>query len=69
MGYCKWIFFDIGSTLVDESECCEARYKESTAGTDVSFIDSINIYSAPLDVDRNGIVNIRDYSYIIKKTA
>ena len=24
----KWIFFDIGSTLVDESECYEARYKE-----------------------------------------
>ena len=33
---------------------------------EVSFIDNINIYSAPLDVDRNGIVNIRDYSYIIK---
>jgi HAD superfamily hydrolase (TIGR01549 family) len=37
MGYCKWIFFDIGSTLVDESECYEVRYKETTDGTDVSY--------------------------------
>lgn len=35
----KWIFFDIGSTLVDESECYEARYRETTAGTDVSYQD------------------------------
>lgn len=35
----NWIFFDIGSTLVDESECYEARYKETTAGTDVSYQD------------------------------
>jgi len=33
----KWLFFDIGSTLVDESECYEARYKETAAGTDVSY--------------------------------
>lgn len=32
----KWIFFDIGSTLVDESNCYEVRYKETTDGTDVS---------------------------------
>lgn len=33
----KWIFFDIGSTLVDESECYEVRYKETTEGTNVSY--------------------------------
>ena len=33
----KWIFFDIGSTLVDESECYEVRYKETTHGTNVSY--------------------------------
>lgn len=32
----KWIFFDIGSTLVDESECYRARYAETVEGTDVS---------------------------------
>ena len=37
MGYGKWIFFDIGSTLVDESECYEKRYKETTDGTEISF--------------------------------
>ncbi len=33
----KWIFFDIGSTLVDESECYEIRYKETTNNTDVTY--------------------------------
>ena len=33
----KWIFFDIGSTLVDESECHEVRYKETTQDTNVSY--------------------------------
>ena len=33
----KWIFFDIGSTLVDESECYEVRYKETTQDTNVSY--------------------------------
>lgn len=32
----KWLFFDIGSTLVDETLCYEERYKEITAGTLVS---------------------------------
>ena len=32
----NWIFFDIGSTLVDESECYEIRYKETTDNTDVT---------------------------------
>ena len=33
----KWLFFDIGSTLVDESECYEIRYKETTDNTDVTY--------------------------------
>ena len=37
MSYCRWIFFDIGSTLVDESDCYEARYKETTAETEISY--------------------------------
>ena len=52
MGYSKWIFFDIGSTLVDESECYEARYKETTAGTDVSyqeFKDKVIEFAATYD--------------------
>ncbi len=33
----NWIFFDIGSTLVDESLCYEIRYKETTEGTNISY--------------------------------
>ncbi len=32
----RWIFFDVGSTLVDESECYRARYEEAARGTAVS---------------------------------
>ena len=32
----KWIFFDIGSTLIDESECYKLRYHEAVAGTTIS---------------------------------
>ncbi|MFR5876292.1 MAG: HAD family hydrolase [Eubacterium sp.] len=33
----KWLFFDIGSTLVDESKCYEARYVEAVENTDVTY--------------------------------
>ncbi len=32
----KWIFFDIGSTLIDESECYKLRYREAVAGTAIT---------------------------------
>lgn len=32
----QWIFFDIGSTLIDESECLKLRYREAVAGTAIS---------------------------------
>lgn len=32
----KWIFFDIGSTLVDESECYKDRYEKAVRGSAVS---------------------------------
>lgn len=33
----QWLFFDIGSTLVDESDCYEKRYREATENTDITF--------------------------------
>lgn len=33
----KWIFFDIGSTLVDEAEAYDHRAREMLSGTDISF--------------------------------
>ena len=35
----KWIFFDIGSTLVDESECYKVRYTEAIENTDITYQD------------------------------
>ncbi len=35
----KWIFFDVGSTLVDESEAYDHRVREMTRGTEISFED------------------------------
>ena len=35
----KWLFFDLGSTLIDESECYQLRYREAVAGTTISVAD------------------------------
>ena len=35
----KWIFFDIGSTLVDESVAVRSRIKRTVANTNVGFDD------------------------------
>lgn len=32
-----WLFFDVGSTLVDETECYNHRIKDAIAGTDITF--------------------------------
>lgn len=33
----KWVFFDIGSTLVDETECYNHRIRDVIEGTDITF--------------------------------
>ena len=33
----RWIFFDVGSTLVDETEAYNHRIKDAIEGTDISF--------------------------------
>ncbi len=33
----EWLFFDVGSTLVDESESYNHRIRDAIAGTDISF--------------------------------
>lgn len=35
----KWIFFDVGSTLVDETGAYNRRAREMLAGTDVTFAE------------------------------
>ena len=33
----KWLFFDVGSTLLDETKAYEHRIKDAVAGTDVTY--------------------------------
>lgn len=33
----KWLFFDVGSTLVDETECYNQRIIDAISGTDITF--------------------------------
>lgn len=35
----KWLFFDVGSTLVDETECYNHRIRDAIAETDITFED------------------------------
>lgn len=38
----KWLFFDIGSTLIDESEAYRKRIERTIAGTNVTYEDFYN---------------------------
>lgn len=51
----KWIFFDVGSTLVDETEAYNHRITEMLRGTNISFsaFDSKRIELAKLGFDGN----------------
>ncbi|MBR3764546.1 MAG: HAD family hydrolase [Clostridia bacterium] len=37
LGNIRWLFFDVGSTLVDESAAYDRRIREMIAGTDVTY--------------------------------
>ena len=51
----KWIFFDVGSTLMDETEAYDHRVREMIEGTDISFsaFDSKRIELAKQGFDGN----------------
>lgn len=38
----NWIFFDLGSTLVDESDCYDKRYAEIVSDTGISYGDFVS---------------------------
>lgn len=40
LGEIEWLFFDVGSTLVDESRANEHRIWDAIAGTDISYEDA-----------------------------
>lgn len=51
----KWMFFDVGSTLVDETEAYDHRVRDMIAGTDITFsaFDSKRIQLAKQGFDGN----------------
>ena len=51
----KWIFFDVGSTLVDETEAYDHRVRDIIAGTDITFqeFDDMRIALARQGLDGN----------------
>ena len=51
----KWIFFDVGSTLVDETEAYDHRVREMIAGTSITFkeFDDVRIAIARQGLDGN----------------
>ena len=54
----KWIFFDVGSTLVDETEAYDHRVRDIIAGTDITFqeFDDMRIALAHQGLDGNSAV-------------
>ena len=51
----KWIFFDVGSTLVDETHAYNHRVRDMIAGTDITFqeFDKVRIALARQGFDGN----------------
>lgn len=51
----KWIFFDVGSTLVDETEAYDHRVRDMVAGTGITFeeFDRMRIALARQGLDGN----------------
>lgn len=37
MNNISWLFFDVGSTLIDETECYNHRIRDAIEGTDITF--------------------------------
>ncbi len=54
----KWIFFDVGSTLVDETEAYNHRIRDMIAGTNITFkeFDDLRIAYARQGLDGNSAV-------------
>ena len=51
----KWIFFDVGSTLVDETEAYDHRVREMIVGTNITFkeFDDVRVALARQGLDGN----------------
>ena len=61
MNIIKWIFFDIGSTLVDESIAYRNRIERTIANTDISYAD---FYQRMVEISKH---DQNSYKYIIEE--
>lgn len=50
----QWLFFDIGSTLVDETKCYEDRYLKAIKNTDITYDELLDKVIAFSGQNRNG---------------
>lgn len=50
----EWLFFDIGSTLVDESKCYENRYLKAIQDTDITYDELLDKVVEFSKQNRNG---------------
>lgn len=50
----EWLFFDIGSTLVDESKCYENRYLKAVQDTDITYDELLDKVVEFSKQNRNG---------------
>lgn len=57
----KWIFFDIGSTLVDESVAFRKRIEETIADTNISYDDFYNKMVEISKYNQNGYHKALEY--------
>ena len=57
----KWVFFDIGSTLVDESTAYKNRIKRTIANTDVSYNE---FYQRMVEISKH---NQNAYNMVIEE--
>lgn len=63
----KYLFFDVGSTLVDETEAYNHRIRDAIAGTDVSFEEFEKTRNAFSKQNKKGDLAALEY-YGLKKT-
>lgn len=78
----KWIFFDLGSTLVDESKCLKERCKVIIEQNNLDAMNSIKKFlNMPKKMRlqsggrhrilgshcQNGLANLKDFILMLKK--
>ena len=65
MNAIRWIFFDIGSTLVDEEEAYNHRIRDMIQGTSVTFEQ---FWDKRIQFAKEGITEIKRQSSILAST-